>query len=173
MEHESFEDEATAKVMNEHFVCIKVDREERPDIDQVYMTAVQLMTGSGGWPLNCFTLPDGRPVYGGTYFPNAAWNNVLTELSNFYKTNPKQAGAYADELINGMRQAELVQLNNSEEQFQFGDLKMMVENWKRSFDPVHGGPNRAPKFPMPNNLEFLLNYFHASKDEDILNQVKL
>ena len=70
MEHESFEDEQVAKLMNDYFVCIKVDREERPDIDQVYMTAVQLMTGQGGWPLNCFALPDGRPVFGGTIFRN-------------------------------------------------------------------------------------------------------
>lgn len=77
MEHESFEDEATSKIMNDLFVCIKVDREERPDIDQVYMDAVQLIAGQGGWPLNCFTLPDGRPIYGGTYFPNAQWNDVL------------------------------------------------------------------------------------------------
>src|SRR5580765_5739039 len=82
MEHESFEDTATARIMNENFVCIKVDREERPDIDQVYMNAVQLMTGGGGWPLNCFTLPDGRPIYGGTYFPKSKWQNVLLNLAD-------------------------------------------------------------------------------------------
>jgi uncharacterized protein YyaL (SSP411 family) len=77
MEHESFEDEQVASIMNENFINIKVDREERPDIDMVYMGAVQLMTGQGGWPLNCFALPDGRPIYGGTYFPKAQWINVL------------------------------------------------------------------------------------------------
>jgi len=77
MEHECFENEELAAYMNQHFVCLKVDREERPDIDQIYMTAVQLMTQRGGWPLNCFTLPDGRPIYGGTYFPKDQWMNVL------------------------------------------------------------------------------------------------
>ena len=91
MEHESFEDSATAKMMNENYVCIKVDREERPDIDQIYMSAVQLMTGRGGWPLNCFTLPDGRPIYGGTYFPNESWKEVLVKLHEFYKDNPDKA----------------------------------------------------------------------------------
>src|SRR5205085_3344412 len=75
MERESFEDQETARLMNDHFICIKVDREERPDVDHVYMSAVQLMTGQGGWPLNCFCLPDGKPVYGGTYFPKAQWQN--------------------------------------------------------------------------------------------------
>src|SRR5690348_7771655 len=77
MEKETFTDASAAALMNERFICIKVDREERPDIDQVYMTAVQLMTGGGGWPLNCFTLPDGRPIYGGTYFTNSAWKDLL------------------------------------------------------------------------------------------------
>ncbi|MDG0974535.1 MAG: thioredoxin domain-containing protein, partial [Crocinitomicaceae bacterium] len=80
MEHESFEDHDVAEVMNKHFICIKVDREERPDVDQVYMEAVQLMTQRGGWPLNCFTLADGRPIYGGTYFPKDQWLNVLNSL---------------------------------------------------------------------------------------------
>src|SRR5678810_81685 len=88
MEHETFEDKIAAELMNQFFVCIKVDREERPDVDQVYMTAVQLMTGSGGWPLNCFCLPDGRPLYGGTYFPNVAWKEVLVKLNDFYRSNP-------------------------------------------------------------------------------------
>ncbi len=77
MEHESFEDEEVAKVMNENFICIKVDREERPDVDQVYMDAVQMISGRGGWPLNCFALPDGRPFWGGTYFPKEQWMEIL------------------------------------------------------------------------------------------------
>ena len=80
MEHESFENEEVAALMNEKYVCIKVDREERPDVDQVYMSAVQLMTGGGGWPLNCFTLPDGRPIYGGTYFQKETWMGLLNNL---------------------------------------------------------------------------------------------
>jgi uncharacterized protein YyaL (SSP411 family) len=87
MEHESFEDETVARMMNDLFVCVKVDREERPDIDQVYMAAVQLMTGRGGWPLNCFTLPDGRPLYGGTYFPKEKWKEVLLNLADLWRTD--------------------------------------------------------------------------------------
>jgi len=85
MEHESFEDEKVAAVMNEYFVCIKVDREERPDVDQVYMSAIQLMSGRGGWPLNCFCLPDQRPIYGGTYFRKNDWVSLLFSLADFYK----------------------------------------------------------------------------------------
>ena len=84
MEHESFEDEEVAAIMNEYFINVKVDREERPDVDQVYMTAVQLMTQRGGWPLNCFTLPDGRPLYGGTYFPKEQWKNILGSLQHLF-----------------------------------------------------------------------------------------
>src|SRR6202008_696785 len=98
MEHESFEDENVAKLMNEHFINIKVDREERPDIDMVYMGAVQLMTGQGGWPLNCFALPDGRPIYGGTYFPKHQWVNVLSNLADLFKTNSNKAYEYAANL---------------------------------------------------------------------------
>ena len=95
MEHESFESEEVAKLMNRFFVCIKIDREERPDIDQIYMNAVQLMTGRGGWPLNCFCLPDQRPIYGGTYFPKKDWMNLLTNLAHFYDTKPAEAEEYA------------------------------------------------------------------------------
>ncbi len=102
MEHESFEDEATAKIMNEHFICIKVDREERPDIDQIYMLAVQLMTGQGGWPLNCFALPDGRPVYGGTYFQKPQWQNVLFNLADHYRNERDKTLEYAKKLTEGV-----------------------------------------------------------------------
>src|SRR6478735_887654 len=90
MEHESFEDNDVAAVMNEFYISIKVDREERPDIDNVYMEAVQIMTGRGGWPLNCITLPDGRPIYGGTYFPREAWMTILKDLHDLYTNNPQK-----------------------------------------------------------------------------------
>jgi uncharacterized protein YyaL (SSP411 family) len=151
MERESFEDSATAKLMNENYVCIKVDREERPDVDQVYMNAVQLMTGRGGWPLNCFTLPDGRPIYGGTYFPNEAWKEVLVKLNDFYKNNPDSAKQYADELVQGINQSEPFKIKSTEPEFSSTVLTEMVDNWKNSFDTKEGGPNRAPKFPMPIN----------------------
>jgi uncharacterized protein YyaL (SSP411 family) len=108
MEHESFENEAIAKVMNDHFICIKVDREERPDVDQVYMTAVQLMTKQGGWPLNCFTLPNGKPIYGGTYFPAAKWVDVLEKLDETYQADSAKVIEYADRLTEGIANSELI-----------------------------------------------------------------
>lgn len=180
MEHESFEDEEVAKIMNEHFVCIKVDREQRPDVDQVYMTAVQLMTGSGGWPLNCFTLPDGRPIYGGTYFPKENWIKILKTLSEFYKNDPEKVLQYAAELTTAVKQHELVpafadlpegQRENSS--FSPEVLKECVANWTKRFDNTEGGPMKAPKFPLPNNYQFLLRQCFFTKDVSLLRHVKL
>ncbi|MCB0768508.1 MAG: thioredoxin domain-containing protein, partial [Flavobacteriales bacterium] len=102
MERESFMDAEVARVMNERFICIKVDREERPDVDQVYMQAVQLMTNRGGWPLNCFTLSDGRPVYGGTYFTRDQWLQVLDQLATTQAQEPERVQAYAERLQQGV-----------------------------------------------------------------------
>jgi uncharacterized protein YyaL (SSP411 family) len=165
MERESFENHEVAEVMNEHFVCIKVDREERPDIDQVYMLAVQLMTGSGGWPLNCICLPDQRPVYGGTYFQKADWINVLTNVSALWAQEPEKALQYADRLTDGIINAEKIIPNVKTADYTAEDLKEIVEPWKRSFDMSEGGYNRAPKFPLPNNWLFLLRYGHLAEDQ--------
>lgn len=158
MEHESFEDEQVAKLMNEKFICIKVDREERPDIDQVYMSAVQLMTGRGGWPLNCFALPDGRPIYGGTYFPKEQWMNVLHNVAAVYRDEPGKAVEYAMKLTEGVRLSELIEPVEAPEGFTALTLGNCVTNWAKHFDNSEGGPNRAPKFPLPNNYKFLLRY---------------
>ena len=96
MEHESFEDSTVAAIMNEHFINVKVDREERPDVDQIYMNAVQLLTGRGGWPLNCVALPDGRPIWGGTYFPKDNWVNALKQLAELYKNEPEKAEEFGE-----------------------------------------------------------------------------
>ncbi len=173
MEHESFEDDSTAALMNEHFVCIKVDREERPDVDQIYMTAVQLMTGSGGWPLNCFTLPDGRPIYGGTYFPRSNWMQVLKQLHDLYSKNPEKAEQYAEELTKGIQQSELVRFNDTSPDFSMLLPDKMVDEWKSTLDKREGGPNRAPKFPLPNNYEFLLHYATLTKDKELMDHVHL
>ena len=108
MEHETFEDSAAAAFMNEHFINIKVDREERPDVDGVYMTAVQLMTQRGGWPLNAVCMPDGRPVYGGTYFPRERWLQALQSVLDTRAQDPERVEAYATQLTAGVQQAELV-----------------------------------------------------------------
>lgn len=168
MEHESFENDSVAKIMNEHFISIKVDREERPDVDQVYMSAVQLMTGSGGWPLNCITLPDGRPIYGGTYFPKDSWISLLNQLADLYKNNPEKAIEYAEKLTEGVQNSELVTINTDEAVFTTDEIDEAIKSWKKNIDYKLGGNNRAPKFPMPTNYHFLLRYGFQAQDEKIV-----
>ncbi len=165
MEHESFENHEVADLMNRFFVCIKIDREERPDIDQIYMTAVQLMTGRGGWPLNCFCLPDQRPIYGGTYFPKQDWMNLLNNLAHFYETKPQEAEEYAVRLTDGIKQSEKLEFVHTEKDFTQQDITEILEPWKMLFDFHEGGHNRAPKFPMPNNWNFLMEAALLLKDE--------
>jgi uncharacterized protein YyaL (SSP411 family) len=164
MEHESFEDREVAELMNKHFICIKIDREVRPDIDQIYMNAVQLMTGSGGWPLNCFCLPDQRPIYGGTYFRKQDWMNLLVNLAGFWSEKPEEAEEYAVRLTEGIRQSEQLIPVKSTSEFSTKDILEIFEPWKRSFDLLEGGYNRAPKFPLPNNWQFILRYAHLMQD---------
>ncbi len=173
MEHESFENAEVAELMNRFFICIKVDREERPDIDQVYMTAVQLMTGRGGWPLNCFTLPDGRPVYGGTYFPKQQWMNILLNLADGYKNDKSRFVDYATQLTEGIHQSELIEENKETPSFSTSLLSNSVEKWKKLFDNEHGGPEKAPKFPLPNNYLFLLKYQFITGDETLKKHIQL
>ena len=154
MEHESFEDEQVAQVMNERFINIKVDREERPDIDQVYMNAVQLMQQRGGWPLNCIALPDGKPVWGGTYFPKEQWIEQINQVANFYEQRPQDMLDYAQKLAKGIQQSELVSYNKEKPNFSWQDLENTLDPWSKQFDYKEGGPNQAPKFPIPNNYLF-------------------
>ena len=173
MEHESFENETVAKMMNDYFVCIKVDREERPDVDQIYMTAVQLMTGSGGWPLNCFTLPDGKPVFGGTYFPKDQWTKILDNLHSTYTQDMQKMIDYAENLTTGIKQSELIESPAPPSKFTLKKLDELSEIWKSKFDTKDGGMNRTPKFPIPNNYDYLMQYGHYKNDSAILNQVDL
>ena len=173
MERESFENDSIAALMNERFVCVKVDREERPDVDQVYMSAVQLMTGRGGWPLNCFALADGRPVFGGTYFPPHQWAQVLTDLQNTWQRDPKKVTEYAARLQQGVAQQSMVQPVEEASELDRTILKDMVDAWRPTLDNVHGGPDKAPKFPMPNNYEFLLRYAWLTDDVELKRHVQL
>jgi uncharacterized protein YyaL (SSP411 family) len=173
MEHESFEDDSAAAVMNSRFVNIKVDREERPDVDQIYMNAVQLMTGRGGWPLNCIVLPDGRPIWGGTYFRRDQWIEQINTIADFYEQQPEKVFEYAEKLTQGVQQSELVEMNTEEAQFTKEQLQDAYNVWSQHFDNVEGGPDRAPKFPIPNNYQFLLRYAHLSDNKVVLNHVKL
>ena len=164
MEHESFEDDSVAAVMNEHFVCIKVDREERPDIDQVYMSAVQIMAGQGGWPLNCVALPDGRPVWGGTYFPREQWKQALQQLATLYQSDRGKMVEYASRLQEGMQESEaLIDQTDDVLPLQKEVLENAMVNWRRRLDTVWGGADKAPKFPLPNNLELLLNLWSTEE----------
>ena len=177
MEHESFEDDSVAKIMNEHFVCIKTDREQRPDVDGVYMSAVQIMTGSGGWPLNCFTLPDGRPIYGGTYFPKQNWMKILHTLADLYKNDPQKVLQYAEELTSAVKKSELIPAFTEKPSFTKEVLNSCYENWTKRFDNVEGGPKKTPKFPLPNNYQFLLRHYYFTKAHDLnrglLNHINL
>ncbi len=173
MEHESFEDTSVADIMNQHFVSVKVDREERPDIDQVYMSAVQLMTGRGGWPLNCIILPDGRPVYGGTYFTRKQWINILTNLAELYKTDKTRLIEYAAELTAGINKAEQLVISDESSELTLDTIGKSVTAWQSGFDTLNGGPNRAPKFPLPDNYLFLLQYARFNKDKNLSDHIKL
>lgn len=173
MEHESFEDSVVSDFMNENFINIKVDREERPDIDQVYMDAVQLMQQRGGWPLNCIALPDGRPVWGGTYFPKEQWLTQIKQVVNFYKVEPDAMINYAEKVAEGMQLSELVTLNQKPTDFNWQDLEQTINTWKKNFDNIDGGSDRAPKFPLPNNYQFLMRYAHLSNDKSVEEHVKL
>lgn len=166
MERESFENHEVAEVMNRHFICIKVDREERPDIDQIYMLAIQLMTGSGGWPLNCLCLPDQRPIYGGTYFKKEDWINILENVAELWQNEPDKAKQYADRLTDGIRNAERIIPNVKREEYAMEHLREIITPWKQYFDWSEGGYNRAPKFPMPNNWQFMLRYSLLTGDEE-------
>lgn len=172
MEHESFEDTVVARVMNENFICIKVDREERPDVDHYYMSAVQLMNRQGGWPLNVITLPDGRPIWGGTYFPKENWLKNITSVSEYYKENKKQTEDFAERLQNGVEQVSLFPEVENVTPVSSRIIEQGIESWKRSFDVKEGGREGAPKFPMPVNLDFLLYYGFIREDDKVMKYVE-
>lgn len=167
MEEESFENKAVAKVMNTHFINVKVDREERPDVDQIYMNAVQLMTGSGGWPLNCIALPDGRPVWGGTYFKKEQWMQTLNQIGDLYQKKPEKVIEYAEKLTDGILQSGVVSFNKDKTIFSKEYVSESVRKWSIYFDDELGGMNKAPKFPMPNNYHFLLRHAYQNNIDSL------
>lgn len=173
MEHESFENIEVANVMNSNFINIKIDREERPDIDAVYMKAVQLMTGRGGWPMNVVALPDGRPVWGGTYFKKNDWINSLEKLQELYTEKPDLLVEYADKLTEGISSISLIPLNENNSVFGNEEFENLIKKWKKSFDWEFGGMARAPKFMMPNNYEFLLRLGVKQKSQELIDFVNL
>ena len=173
MEKESFEDLEVAKVMNETFVCIKIDKEERPDIDQIYMNAVHLMRQRGGWPLNCIALPDGRPIWGGTYFKKDNWITEIQKVNNLYRENPQVVLDYATTLTEGIVNTELVNRSDNKEEFSNKVLNNYYGKWSGQFDHINGGRIGSPKFPLPNNYQFLLDYGVLTKKSEIIDYVEL
>ncbi|MCK5704895.1 MAG: thioredoxin domain-containing protein, partial [Cyclobacteriaceae bacterium] len=142
-------------------------------IDQVYMNAVQLISGRGGWPLNCIALPDGRPLYGGTYFPKAQWLDMLTQVLNFVEKNPDKAEQQAASLTKGIQSDELIYINPNKAIFTLNDLDQLFNIWKNTIDFTNGGHRGAPKFPLPVSYQFLLHYHHISQNSDALKAVTL
>ncbi|MCF8238575.1 MAG: thioredoxin domain-containing protein [Saprospiraceae bacterium] len=171
MEHESFEDIDVANYMNEHFICIKVDREERPDVDQIYMTAAQLMTGRGGWPLNALALPDGKPFYAGTYFPKKSWLDMLNYFVDIQSKDPNSINDQAQKVTDGIRSAEQVTFAQDKPIASITDIHKLFDQWKTTIDFEKGGEQGAPKFPLPSNWEYLLQYHYLTHDSNALNAV--
>ncbi len=173
MEHESFEDTTVSRIMNENFINIKVDREERPDVDDVYMTACQLATGeSCGWPLNAFALPDGRPVWAGTYFPKKNWIEILNYFKDLYQTDREKLETYADQLVKGIQTIDDISIPaDLSDQYSAATLQDITQKMLDQIDPQWGGRKGAPKFPMPNQYELLLNQYFFTQDTAILDAV--
>ncbi|MEO1516203.1 MAG: thioredoxin domain-containing protein [Bacteroidota bacterium] len=173
MEHESFEDSLVSQIMNEHFVSIKIDREERPDIDNVYMTACQLSTEKGcGWPLNAFALPDGRPVWAGTYFPRKNWIEILEYFKKEFTESPDKMNEYADQLTEGVQNYGKVKAGSFQQALGKDGLTSIGDNFLASLDLKKGGRKGAPKFPMPVNYQFLLAYHKYSGNDKVLDAVR-
>jgi hypothetical protein len=179
MEHESFEDAATAAVMNEHFVSIKVDREERPDLDSIYMTAVVAMTGQGGWPMNVFLMPDGTPFFGGTYFPPdskaeryrmRSFREILLMIADAYHNRRADILRAGEELVGHMRQQSTRRFAPSKLSTDF--LNLAYHSLQQAYDPEHGGFGGAPKFPQPMTLEFLLRMHQRSGNQAALGMLE-
>lgn len=175
MEHESFEDSTIAAKMNANYISIKVDREERPDIDQIYMDAAQLMTGQGGWPLNVIALPDGRPVFAGTYFPKENWGKVVDYFAEMYRTQPGKMLEQAEKITEGISQLEVPELNESGAQFDSATYAAVEDKIVLSIDLQYGGRQGAPKFPMPTVFELLLakNYYQPNEETKAALKVTL
>ena len=176
MERESFEDETTAGIMNENFINIKIDREERPDLDHIYMDAVQAMTGSGGWPLNVFLTPDAKPFYGGTYFPpqraynRPSWQETLVSVSQAFKEKRHEIDAQSENLTEHLLKANGFGFQKEDNAFTKENCKQAFQNIMKNADKEWGGFGKAPKFPQTFSIQFLLRFYHISQNEEALAQ---
>ncbi len=181
MEKESFEDKDVAALMNQHFINIKIDREERPDLDHIYMDAVQVMTGSGGWPLNVFLTPSAKPFYGGTYFPpkkaynRASWTDVLLGVANAFAERKNEVEAQAEGLTTHLLNANTFgdPYNKEKEVFTNENAQLVFENLMKGADKKEGGFGRPPKFPQTFSIQYLLRYYQVFKNEEALQHACL
>ncbi len=181
MERESFENEETASIMNEHFINIKIDREERPDLDHIYMDAVQAMTGSGGWPLNVFLTPDAKPFYGGTYFPprrafnRPSWQEVLLGVKEAFTQRRNEIDAQAENLTEHLTHANTFGISTPDESNFFTKDKTneAFENIMKNADKEWGGFGKAPKFPQTFTIQYLLRFFYVTGNKEALQQALL
>lgn len=172
MEEETFSDTAVARFMNEHFVCVKVDREERPDVDDIYMTACQYASESPcGWPLNAFATHDGRPVWAGTYFPKKEWVEIIQYFSDLYRNEPQKVFQYANEITNAVSDLALALKDEAGLPLDAGELAAGAGRFKASADMELGGRKGAPKFPMPGSYAYLLAYQSMFPDSALLEQI--
>jgi uncharacterized protein YyaL (SSP411 family) len=173
MEHESFEDPLVADFMNKHFVNIKVDREEHPDVDHLYMDALQAMSGAGGWPLNMFVTPDKKPFYGGTYFPpkamygRSSWMELLQALHLTWQEKQKEIELQSNQMITHLKQASIVSLNVSEQHITEKETALAATNLLQQADTVWGGFGAAPKFPATGSIQYLLEFYYYDKENAI------
>lgn len=184
MERESFEDLQTASLMNQYFICIKIDREERPDLDHFFMDALQATSGNGGWPLNMFLTSDGRPFYGGTYFPpqsmhnRISWKELLVQIHGAYQKRRADIEEQANNLIEHLQKSNQLKANNSfqvsqEEMFTQQQTQKIFNNIMGAADQVEGGFGHAPKFPQTYTIQYLLRYHHFTGNREALDQATL
>lgn len=172
MERESFEDNDIADIMNEFFVCVKVDREERSDIDHIYMEAVQAMRQQGGWPLNVFLTPDQKPFFGGTYFPPRQWAQLLLQIKKTFRERRQEINESAEDLKNHLQTSDLNRFaKQGDTEYSADSLHKMFHTLEARFDKTWGGIEKAPKFVMPSLWHFLLRYYFVTKNQVALRMV--
>ncbi len=179
MEHESFEDAATAEYMNKHFINVKVDREEYPDVDDFYMTAVQALSGIGGWPLNVFVTPDKLPFFGGTYYPpipahgRPSWQQLMQRMVDVWDNKPEEVEQQANQMLGYLQNAAKVSDKKDLEEWTMDAAKKAAEIMLQQADKVNGGFGRAPKFPSTLSIQFLLENYHFTGNKDALQHALL
>ena len=172
MEKETFEDSGVASFMNEKFISIKVDREENPEIDNIYMTATQMMTGRGGWPLNVVCLPDGRPVYGGTYHTKEQWLEVLGKIQKVYDNDKKQLYGIAEKVEKGIQEVNRFEYTEEEADFKPQLLQNEMKIWTSQWDMINGGEKQNQKFITPTKFNYILQYQHLNEGTKIKAYLK-